>query len=306
MSNDNKKFIHKMNVIKAFPDQRSGAAKILIRASSEKEDRVGEIILKSAFADPKMRDEFVDIGYLDYNHLTDLIDKEIIKDKPSGDKLVALQKAKAEAIIGYPVRAGGSSEFPSEYEKYGLQEDGFYIEGRLIPGNQYAETIKSALASGMRGWGASVSGTALKSDFIENRLQRIHLKKCAIQPLMESVNQDTSVHLLKSDLVELSNIQKSFFGEEDEPSGEHPEENGNYHELKRMHENLIQTISEDEEISGILIDKIFSDIKNRVKTGSMELRSSVIRDFITQNYGFIGDSTSELADTVLISLSGEV
>ena len=298
MTAEKKDFIHNMNIVKAFPEERTGAARILIRASSEKEDRVGEVILKSAFADPSMRNDFIETGYLDYNHLTDIIDKEIQETKPKGVELANLQKEKAKAIIGYPEKVGNRDDFPSEY---GIKDDGFYIEGRLIPDNEYAETIKSALASGMTGWGASVSGTASKSDFVGNRLHRIHLKKCAIQPLMESINPDTSVHLLKSSLTQLNNIRKSMFEIEDPVIAESDE----HSRLKREYDNLIQIISEDEDISAILLDKIFTDIRNRVTNGSMELKSSVIKDFLFRNYGFLNETTEGLADTVLITLSGE-
>lgn len=70
-------FLHPFQILKANPEERSGAIKILVKASTEEEDKQGEIILKSAYQDPLMRKEFLNEGYFDYNHLTDIIDKEI-------------------------------------------------------------------------------------------------------------------------------------------------------------------------------------------------------------------------------------
>lgn len=136
-------FLHPFQILKASPEDRTGAIKILVKASSERRDKQGEVILKSAYADMNMRSQFTSQGYFDYNHLTDLIDKEIRDLKKegtlTGTVLVALQDAKTKAIIGGPEQIGLKDDFPTSL---GIKEDGLYIQGRLIPGNSFAEEIK--------------------------------------------------------------------------------------------------------------------------------------------------------------------
>lgn len=197
-------FLHPFNILKASPEERTGAIKILVKASSEREDRQGEIILKSAYADKEMQEAFKTQGYFDYNHLTDHIDKEIRDLKSNGNltgsKLVELQKAKTEAIIGSPTQIGFKDDFASNL---GIKEDGLYILGSLFPGNKFAEEIRKGLQAGFNGWGASVSGFARPQDYSGKTIRKILLKKCAIAPLQEVINPDTSVQLLKGAIFQI-------------------------------------------------------------------------------------------------------
>ncbi|TGL58625.1 hypothetical protein [Leptospira jelokensis] len=299
-------FVHQFSIVKAQPEERSGSIKCLIKASSEKEDRVGEIILKSAYADSQMRNNFLKEGYLDYNHITDFIDKEIAETKPSVDRLATLQKSKLEAIIGYPEAVGTKDEFPNEL---GIKDDGFYILGRLIPGNHFVEEIRKGLQSGWKGYGASVSGTAFAKDFDGNKLKRITLKKCAIQPLQESVNGDTHVTLLKSNLVLLRDIQKSFAdGTSPVPSQMTSGENELYskiHALEMKLNGFMNLLSHHPEFADKFLETIYSDILSQILNGGMSLKSSSLRDYIQFRYGLDGETLEDLTDTLFIKITGE-
>lgn len=298
-------FIHKFTIQKAFPGERGGAIRILIKASTEDQDRQGQIILKSAYSDSLMRDEFVREGYLDYNHLTDYIDSEIFGSKPppSAEKLAELQKTKLQAIIGYPTAVGSKEEFPSEYK---LTDDGFYILGSLIPGNQYAEEIRRGLEAGWNGWGASVSGQAFKTDLQGNTLKKIHLRKCAIQPKSESINGNTSVQLLKSNIVQLRDIHKSLLAQvTTDVTGLGGIEDGPTSDLQRRYDILYNFVKDDTVTNERFLEKIFTDISGRIYNQEMPLRSHVIRECLNGDYGIDGDVLDDMTDTFFIKLSGE-
>jgi hypothetical protein len=300
-------FIHDFSIMKAFPMPRGNGIRILIKASTEKEDRVGEVILKSAYADTQMRSNFLDEGYLDYNHLTDIIDKEIINSggNISPERLTELQKSKIQAIIGYPQAVGTRDEFPSEYK---LVDDGFYILGSLIPGNVYAEEIRKGLEAGFAGWGASVSGKAHRSDFDGNTLKRIHLRKCAIQPKSDSINNDTAVTLMKSNILMLKDVQKSFLASQDSSFVEESniEDLSFLRKLQVKYNALYDFVSNDPIASQRYMEKIFSDIVSRVISKEMSVKTISIRDWISSQYGLEGDLLEEMTDTFFIKLNGEI
>lgn len=303
-------FVHQFSIVKANPEERTGSIKCLIKASSEKEDRVGEIILKSAYADSQMRSNFLKEGYLDYNHLTDFIDKEIIESKPGVERLAQLQKSKLEAIIGFPEAVGTKDEFPAEL---GIKDDGFYILGRLIAGNSYVEEIRKGLQSGWKGYGASVSGTAFASDFEGNKLRRITLKKCAIQPLQESVNGDTGVMLLKSNLVLLRDIQKSLFSFDNGPLPLPPTQfteseallHAKIQSLEQKLNGFMNLLAVDPVFADKFLESLYSDILNQVLNGGIPLKSNYIRSYIQDRFGLDGESLDDLVDTIFIKITGE-
>lgn len=301
-------FIHEFTIMKAFPMPRGNGIRILIKASTEKEDRAGEIILKSAYLDPQMRSNFLDEGYLDYNHLTDIVDNEILNSNGNiaPERLTELQKAKVQAIIGYPQAVGTRDEFPSEYK---LTDDGFYILGSLIPGNVYAEEIRKGLEAGFNGWGASVSGKALRSDFDGNKLRRIHLRKCAIQPRGESINNDTSVMLMKSNLVKISSLQdvhKSFLIDQDSTEQLNGEPLPLLSDFQTKYNALYSFILNDPIVSEHFLEKIFSDILQCVKNNTMPIKSLAIRDIISSKYGIENELLEDMTDTFFIKLNGEI
>ncbi|EIE01493.1 hypothetical protein [Leptospira licerasiae] len=298
-----KLFLHPFHILKATPEERTGAIRILIRASSEKEDRQGEIILKSAYDDPSMRAQFKAQGYLDYNHLTDLIDKEIREKKPNAVELVELQKAKSAAIIGSPEEIGTKSDFPSSL---GIKEEGLYIVGRLFPGNSFVEEIRKGLQAGFNGWGASVSGFASPNDVDKNRIKRIQLRKCAIAPLQEVINPDTSVQLLKG-AVMLRDLHKSVLENsnlEYENEREKEVEDSRISELERKIVGLSRLIYSVPSIQDQTLNQILTDVESLTETGSMDLRTSAIRNYLRDTYGFDNSDLESLSDAIFLNLNG--
>jgi len=157
------------------------------------------------------------------------------------------------------------------------------------------------LESGWQGWGASVSGKAHKSDFDGNRLKRIYLKKCSIQPENESVNGNTSVSLFKSKLVMLRDVPKSLLLD----VGMDIEENiSPIANLQLKYDKLIDFVQNDPIANERFFNKIFSDISNRVYTGVIPLRSHDIRECLGYEYGIDGDVLNDMTDTFFLKLSG--
>ena len=199
-------FYHPFKILKANPlDNR---VEVLLKASAESKDTQGETILKSAFADRSMRDTFSKIGIYDYNHLSDIY--ELKMRTATGKEILEFQLLKEQSIIGYPDRSdlaiGLKDEFPTSFD---LKDEGVYSYGYIIPEKEIAKEVIKGIQSGMP-YGASVSGTAKKEDVSNGTIKKITLKKIAIAPLGEVINQDTYVSLAKSKLIELSNVVKSL------------------------------------------------------------------------------------------------
>ncbi|EMJ62086.1 hypothetical protein LEP1GSC051_0139 [Leptospira sp. P2653] len=295
--------------MKATPEDRTGAIKILVKASSEREDRQGEVILKSAYADLSMRSEFTSQGYFDFNHLTDHIDKEIRdlkkEGKLTGSVLVDLQKSKAEAIIGAPEQIGLKEDFPAHY---GIKDDGLYILGRLFPGNKFAEEIRKGLQAGFQGWGASVSGFARPQDYQGKTIRKILLRKCAIAPLQEVINPDTSVQLIKGAIF-LRDIEKSILEGVSDPTDLSTNlESFELERLRRIERKLdflTKLFQSDPEAQDRFVELIISDISDRVRNQGMELRSALIRSVLQTEYSIEGEDLENLTDAIFLKLSGE-
>ncbi|RHX83239.1 hypothetical protein [Leptospira stimsonii] len=302
-------FLHPFQIMKATPEDRTGAIKILVKASSEREDRQGEVILKSAYADPSMRSEFTSQGYFDFNHLTDHIDKEIRdlkkEGKLTGSLLVELQKSKAEAIIGAPEQIGLKEDFPTHY---GIKDDGLYILGRLFPGNKFAEEIRKGLQAGFQGWGASVSGFARPQDYQGKTIRKILLRKCAIAPIQEVINPDTSVQLIKGAIF-LRDIEKSLLegisNSTDETEFLEPYEAERFLRIERKLNFLTKLFQSDPQAQDRFVELIISDISDRVRNQGMELRSALIRSVLQTEYSIEGEDLENLTDAIFLKLSGE-
>ncbi|WP_061217911.1 hypothetical protein [Leptospira weilii] len=302
-------FLHPFHIMKATPEDRTGAIKILVKASSEREDRQGEVILKSAYADLSMRSEFTSQGYFDFNHLTDHIDKEIRdlkkEGKLTGSVLVDLQKSKAEAIIGAPEQIGLKEDFPAHY---GIKDDGLYILGRLFPGNKFAEEIRKGLQAGFQGWGASVSGFARPQDYQGKTIRKILLRKCAIAPLQEVINPDTSVQLIKGAIF-LRDIEKSILEGVSDPTDLSTNlasfELERLRRIERKLDFLTKLFQSDPEAQDRFVELIISDISDRVRNQGMELRSALIRSVLQTEYSIEGEDLENLTDAIFLKLSGE-
>jgi hypothetical protein len=157
---------------------------IIVRASTDKLDRQQEIVLKSAFEDRDMQTEFQKEGFYDYNHITDSIENEIKKAK--GQEVADLHLARLDAIVGHPHR-----------DKSGLyiKNDGVYSEGFLHSKSKFGKILIELMKSGFGSIGASISGTVSEGDIKDGKIYKVRLKKIALQPTSDSINNDTFVKL---------------------------------------------------------------------------------------------------------------
>lgn len=202
-------FTHPFRILKTNTERTDNRVEVILKASAENEDTQGETILKSAFADASMRRNFAKVGVYDYNHLSDIYEIKMLGAK--GKELLDFQLLKEQSIIGYPEREpqlalGLKDEFPTSF---GLTEDGVYSYGFIIPEKEIAKEVIKGIKAGMP-YGASVSGVAKKEDVQNNTIKRITLRKIAIAPIGDVINQETFVTLAKSKLVELRNVVKSL------------------------------------------------------------------------------------------------
>ncbi|EMO39542.1 hypothetical protein LEP1GSC186_3250 [Leptospira noguchii serovar Autumnalis str. ZUN142] len=302
-------FLHPFQILKANPEERSGAIKILVKASTEEEDKQGEIILKSAYQDPVMRKEFLNEGYFDYNHLTDIIDKEISllksQNQMIASRLVELQKSKVIAIIGGAEQIGYKDDFPTYLQ---IKDEGLYILGNLFPENTFVEEIRKGLQAGFHGWGASVSGYARPIDKQGNKIRKIKLKKCAIAPLQEVYNPNTSVQLLKG-AVFLKDLEKETSPKIEELENQLQKPNEEIEErilkMERKLQFFTKIIELDPNIQERFLKTIFSDISSRFKNKEKNFGSIVLKSILSKEYLLEGEELETLSDLLFLKLNGE-
>ncbi|OOV43042.1 hypothetical protein B1J93_08675 [Leptospira kirschneri serovar Pomona] len=302
-------FLHPFQILKANPEERSGAIKILVKASTEEEDKQGEIILKSAYQDPLMRKEFLNEGYFDYNHLTDIIDKEISllksQNQMIASRLVELQKSKVIAIIGGAEQIGYKDDFPTNLQ---IKDEGLYILGNLFPENTFVEEIRKGLQAGFHGWGASVSGYARPIDKQGNKIRKIKLKKCAIAPLQEVYNPNTSVQLLKG-AVFLKDLEKETSPKIEELENQLQKPNEEIEErilkMERKLQFFTKIIELDPNIQERFLKTIFSDISSRFKNKEKNFGSIVLKSILSKEYLLEGEELETLSDLLFLKLKGE-
>ena len=288
---------------------RLGRKPVMLRASSEAEDRQGEQVLKSCFADdgakPMLR-HFERTGYWDWNHETDIYEREIrdiVLNKGTAAEISRLQAKKHEAIIGQPLQCGMRDDFPVED---GLKEDGFYCKGFLFHDNEHAQTITNNLESGATIYGASISAQAPRSAIQGNQIKSLTLRKIAIQPRLDSVNQDTWVRLTKATLLsEASTIEKGDYASEQSIGYENIRE-----ELAEVHVYLRRIESRQLAHSRLILsipkvqDAIADEISRAIKSKELRLGSEEIRRYLCESYDFAPAHASDLADYILIKYGG--
>lgn len=173
-------YIQNVDSIEVIKSNKYEDPEIIIRASTDKLDRQGEIVLKSAFNDQSMQTEFRKEGFYDYNHITDSIESEI--KKASGSELVNLHESRLEGIVGYPNRNDSGL-----YTK----QDGVYSEGKLLSKTKFGSKIIEFLRSGFGSVGASISGFVNDEDIKDGKIFKVHLRKIALQPTIDSINNET-------------------------------------------------------------------------------------------------------------------
>ena len=274
----------------------------MIKASSEKRDRVGEQILKSAYSENRpMLDEFLTTGYLDWNHETDLIERKIrdlMVAKGDPAELLELNRKKHEAIIGGPVQVGLRDDFPTDL---GLEDDGFYCKGYLLPTNYHGRKIIENVEAGFTGYGASISAYAAPGDVRNNVIKSLRLRKIAIQPRLDSINTDTWVEMAKSqDATLLCDIEKSTQYATDVSESELEAR------LDSMR-SALESIRRGQKAQTTLLlsipkvaEAITDEIRAAIKKREVNMSSEEIRQYLIGLYFFDSAQATQLADLILM------
>lgn len=276
----------------------------MIKASSEKRDRVGEQILKSAYSENRpMLDDFISTGYLDWNHETDLIERKIrdlMIEKGDPADLLDLNRKKHEAIIGGPVQVGLRDDFPADL---GLDADGFYCKGYLLPTNFHARKIIENVEAGFTGYGASISAYAAPGDVRNNVIKSLRLRKIAIQPRLDSINTDTWVEMAKSqDATLLCDIEKSTAyptvtdGADSELDSRLDAMRSTLESIRRGQRAQTTLLLSIPKVAEAITDEIRAAIKKR----EVNMSSEEIRQYLIGLYFFDAAQATQLADLILM------
>jgi hypothetical protein len=295
-------FYHPMQILKSSPTERGDRIEVLLKASSEKEDSQGETILKTAYADQKMRSDFANKGYYDYNHTTDIIESLMLK--ASGKELNDLMLQRERGIIGYPSKEfaiGLKDEFPTHIFPKGQPiTDGIYSHGYLFANNEFVKEMIPKMKAGFP-YGASVSGNCSKSDMVGNKITRLNLKKIAIAPLNDVINDDTTV-FLKSKMVLLRDIRKSIeFPDNDEL------EYNNAMQLEKLEKKvsfLEKVILTNPTMQDQYLEMVLRDIKEKIESEQMEMGYSPIKQALMDVWCMDEDTSDYMANQVLLNFRG--
>lgn len=262
---------------------------IIIRASTDKLDRQQEIVLKSAFEDRDMQSEFQKEGFYDYNHITDSIENEIKKAR--GQEVADLHLARLDAIVGHPHR-----------DNTGLyiKNDGVYSEGFLHSKSKFGRALIDLMKSGFGSIGASISGTVSEGDIKDGKIYKVRLKKIALQPTSDSINNDTFVKLksIYSGVITESMGQPEI--QSIVESGKHAEEEMEI--LKDIVSKLDfvynQIISSD-----TFQDRLISDIQNAIKSYPF-FNEDEIQNFLKNNYALPHKDSLDLSRQICEAFKG--
>ena len=282
------KFYQECQLIKAEP-LNNGSVEVTLKISTEKKDKQNEVVLKSAFAKKQTIDNFIKEGIYDYNHLTDILEEKCLS--ATGSELVELQLQKSRAIIGSP--------YKDERGLY-VQEDGVYSKGKLIPDNEFSVQIIKGLRAGLS-YGASISGLALKSAN-NSVIDNIMLKKVAIQPLQESINNDTYIQLAKSNIFSLDKIIKGeYLPYNTSRETIQPVIKSTESLLERKVNMMYNWFLEFPEVQ----EKISQDIVARLQSKSLPMEYEPILTHCINEYSMPELGAKTLANGILLNISPE-
>lgn len=296
-------FIHPMKIMKTSPTERGDRIEVVLKASSEAEDSQGEIILKSAYADKNMRNDFQNTGYYDYNHVTDIIEHKMKSMKAA--ELNALLLEKEKAIIGFPDKSnlaiGMKDEFPTSFK---LPSDGIYSYGYLIPSNEYVKEMFPKMKAGFP-YGASISGQCAKEDMVGNKITKLKLRKIAIAPVDDVINKDTTVFLKSKNIVLLRNLQKSLTDnyESDYGYGMHDEatEEDRFARLEKKITLLEKVVMGNPELQDQYLDQVMEDIRIKIDSEQLQLGYSPIKDALVKIWCMDEPNADYIANQFLIN-----
>lgn len=165
---------------------------MLLKVSTEKRDKEGDLFLKGAWTHPEDLAYFSKKGVIDWNHLSQT--SKFSKSSNPKEK-AEMELLSAEAIIGVPSGRGLFQE-----------EDGLYCEAKINAENKYIKPFVPLLKSGYAGLEVSAAGGAYRPNqetiakHGEKTWDRARLTHIAICPPGEAINDETQALLLKSHL----------------------------------------------------------------------------------------------------------
>ena len=279
-------FLHPCKIVKATPDRAGGKIKIEIKASTDAEDKYGDRILRSAYADDNMKSEFLKAGYYDYNHLTDHIEKALAETKDLEIR-AKLEKSKIQAIIGYP-------------ESLELREDGLYSTGHLIADNEYVKEILKSMEAGWQGWGASISGYCARDEKERKVISRVMLSRIAICPNMDAVNGDTAVKLLKSGAVWLNDLDMEKI---EKSASDNPESANMFDMEQRLSavEEKLNFYARIVSTSYPFADYLNQSLAKDIKGGELEVSYESLMAYLTGKFYMDAEYAASFANKFLLS-----
>ncbi len=196
--------------------KRSGGNSISVvtKFSSEQIDLENDRFLKSAWTNQDDVDHFMRKGLADWNHLY-VINKKIARECMKKNDVQGYNQAETlavKSIVGQP-------------DKLYVEKDGPYCKLKLYANNEFVKAYEPALMAGSDRFGVSAAGRVIDKQRDQqgiNVVTRARLSQISICPLLEAVNDDTTINLVKSAVAEflkqddatsdLEKIQKSYIG----------------------------------------------------------------------------------------------
>ena len=204
--------------------KRSGGSTISVitKFSSNKIDDQNDSFSKAAWDHKEDVDHFMRKGFADWNHLYPINKKLAMEALKKGDAQ-ACNKAEElalKSIVGQP-------------EKLWSEQDGPYCKIRLYANNEFIKAYEPALMANSDRFGVSAAGVVLDSqkDGGIKIVKRARLSQISICPLLEAINDDTTINLVKSQAAEFllgkeeeSPIQKAcgYVGRDSSPNETKP------------------------------------------------------------------------------------
>lgn len=289
---------------------RDGKTRIIIKASSEVQDREGDTILQESYRDKSMQAEFIRDGFFDWQHMTDYYEAVMKSAKPSEVNSLMIEREKA--IIGRPTEIGFKDDFPSEYC---LESGKLYTRGYLLNENQYVAEVLSKLRAGYDAYAASVMGEAVRVHKAAGAMiNKVRLKKIALAQRSDVMNPDTSVSLLKAKKLHTLNqilkgglLQKSGFGKI-EPMEHELEEQS----LIQQIEELTARLARLEGMTGMhhsyimeqpdFYNGMAADLGSQVESQAVPIGYEAVKDMLMEKYYCPEDVAKSLAENYVIEL----
>ena len=166
---------------------------VITKFSSDKIDEQNDSFSKAAWNNEEDVDHFMRKGFADWNHLYP-INKKLAKEALKRGDAKACNEAEElalKSIVGQP-------------EKLWSENDGPYCKIRLYANNEFIKAYEPALMAHSDRFGVSAAGVVFDAqrDGGIKRIKRARLSQISICPLLEAINDDTTINLVKSQAAE--------------------------------------------------------------------------------------------------------